>query len=107
MQADYGILGNALVAFFKGISNFFVGLKIKLYNRKIGKLIKKAEELRRLTGYRYYIIRFKGRIRVLPKQQIKKWIAKGTFKSGTTISEIEEKAIYITKLLPKDKEACI
>ena len=101
MQTDFGILGNAVVAFFKGISNAFKGWKLRRYNRRVGKLIKRAEELRRLTGYRYFIIRFRGRLKMLPKQQLKKWIDNGTFCKGTTIQELEKKAIYTTKILPK------
>lgn len=101
MQKDYGILGNGIVAIFKAIQNGFKGWKLRRYNRRVGKLIRKAEELRRLTGYRYFIIRFRGRIRMLPKQTLKKWIADGTFKKGTSIQSIERMAIYTTKLTPK------
>jgi hypothetical protein len=100
---DYGIIGNAIIAFFKSISNLFKRVKVKRYNRKVGKLIKRAEELRKLTGYRYLIIRFRGRIRMVSKKQLKKWIANGTFKRGTKIKDIENKAIYSTKILPKYK----
>lgn len=100
-KKDYGIIGNAIAAFFKSISNAFKGWQVRRYNRKVGKLIQKAEKLRNLTGYRYFIIRFRGRLRVLPKQQLKKWIDNRTFKKGTTIQDIERKAIYTTKILPK------
>lgn len=98
---NYGVIGNLIVAFFKGISDAFKGWKVRRYNRRVGKLIKKAEGLRRLTGYRYFIIRFRGRIRMLPKKTLKEWIANGTFKKGTTIQDLENKAIYTTKILPK------
>lgn len=100
---DYGIIGNAIVAFLKGIATAFKGWQVRRYNRKVGKLIQKAEELRNLTGYRYFVIRFRGKLRLLPKQQLKRWIDNRTFKKGTTIRDLEKKAIYTTKILPKYK----
>lgn len=103
VNKDYGIIVNVIVAFLKGVSIFFKRLNVRIYNRKVGKLIKRAEELRRLTGYRYLVIRWRGRIRLVSKKQLKQWIANRTFRKGTRIQDIEKKAIYTTKILPKYK----
>jgi hypothetical protein len=100
-QRDYGLIGNLFSNLFKSIVKSVKGWKLKRYNRKVGKLIEKAEMLRKLTGYRYFVIKFKGRLRVLPKQQLKKWIANGTFKRGTSIHDLEKVAVYTTKISPK------
>lgn len=67
-----------------------------LYRRKVKRSIRKANELKDLTGYRYYVIRFRGKVRVVPKRIIKIWMEKKYFKKGTTIQMIEKKAIYKT-----------
>lgn len=102
-QKDYGVIGNAIAAILKGIANKFKGWQVRRYNRKVGKLIKKAEKLRSLTGYCYFVIRFKGKLRVIPKKQLKSWIKNRTFRKGITIQDIERRAIYTTKILPKYK----
>jgi len=102
-QKDYGVIGNAIAAILKGIANAFKGWQVRRYNRKVEKLIQKAENLRNLTGYCYFVIRFRGKLRIIPKKQLKMWIKNRTFKKGVTIQDIERKAIYTTKILPKYK----
>ena len=36
------------------------------------------------------------RLEVLSKREIKKFVAKGIFRKGTTVSDIENKALYTT-----------
>jgi len=100
-KRDNGIVGNFFVAAYQSVANAVKAWNKRRYNKRLFKLIKKAEDHRRLTGYRYLIIRFRGRMRLIQKQELKRWIANGTFKRGTTIQDIEKKALYETKLSPK------
>jgi len=93
-KEDYGIIHQAFL---------FVANKWKQYqgnrlNKKVAKLITQAEALSKETGYRYYVVRFKGKIRIIPKQTFKLWIRQGTIKKGVSIQDIEAKVYYVTKL---------
>lgn len=61
------------------------------------KAVRKADRLASAFGLRYFVIVFGGRLRVIPKQTLKDLVRKGRFRSGTTIQDIERKALYITK----------
>jgi hypothetical protein len=62
------------------------------------KAIRKANELRKETGYRYIVFMAGGKITIKPKRVIKGMLAcRGKyFAKGTTISDIEKRALYIT-----------
>lgn len=93
---DYGIIHQA----FNSIIRQWKRHKKAREEKTITRLIEKAEALRELTGFRYYVIRFKGKIRLIPKARVKEWLHKGVFKKGTSLATIEKSAIYITKLKP-------
>lgn len=65
--------------------------------RKIGKLIKEAEEWAKTTGHKYYVVRFKGKIQIIPKKTFKHWIRTGHIKKGLSIQDIEARVLYITR----------
>lgn len=71
-------------------------IKNLIFHYRIKKAIRQANELRNLTGYRYLVIMWKGQLKIVRKQEIKQWIAMRRLRKGTTIREIERKAIYIT-----------
>lgn len=73
-------------------------IRKSLFDLKLRKKIKKANQLAQLTGYRYFVIRLKGKMRVVRKQNLKALIRRGKFKTGVTIQDIENKALYVTPL---------
>lgn len=93
-KEDYGLIINYIRDQFDKWSK-------RRFERKLHKLIVKAEAETKLTGYRYLIIKVYGRLQIVDKQWIKRKILNGTFKKGTKISDIEKKAFYITKITPK------
>lgn len=78
-------------------------------DRKITRLIKRANELSKITGYRYIVLRIGGRVKLFKKSDLKhllksRYFLKGKaqryFKKGVTIEEIEKFSIYITPQFP-------
>lgn len=72
-------------------------IKRKLLERRVVKLIDKANQRQKLTGYKYMVIMWEGKPVIVKKQEIKRMIANGYFRKGTTIQELERNAIYITR----------
>lgn len=93
-KQDYGIIINYIIRQYERWVK-------RRFDTKLHKLIVKAEDETKLTGYRYLIIKLYGRLRIVDKKRIKRWILDGTFKKGTTYKDIEKKAFYITKITPK------
>lgn len=93
-KEDYGLIINYIRDLFEKWSK-------RRFERKLHKLIVKAEAETKLTGYRYLIIKAFGKLRIIDKKWIKKRILDGTFKNGTKYHDIEKKAFYITKITPK------
>ncbi|MDD7277854.1 MAG: hypothetical protein SPI24_07450 [Bacteroidales bacterium] len=59
--------------------------------------IRKAKRLSKLTGKKYYVILLNGGLKVVPKKTIKELISKKRFRKGTSIQDIEKRALFITK----------
>lgn len=59
--------------------------------------VNEAVRQNRLTGLKYYVILLNGRIRVLPKRTVKELIRRRRFRKGTTVQDIERRALFITK----------
>ena len=74
---------------FKLIKDFIFGIRFK-------RAVKKADCFHHITHRKYMVIVVNKRLEVLSKQEIKKFIANGIFRKGTTVSDIEKKALYIT-----------
>jgi len=76
----------------------FKKIKKYMYDRRLRKNIAKANNLAKLTGYRYFVIKLRGKMRVVRKQNLKVLIRKNKFKAGVTIQDIENRALYVTPL---------
>ena len=59
--------------------------------------VREANKLAKLFKLRYFVIMMNGSLKVVPKQTPKELIAKGRFKRGTTIHDLEKHALYITR----------
>lgn len=59
--------------------------------------VKEAAKQAEVTGLRYYVILLNGRLKVVPKKTIKELIKNHRFRKGTTLRDIEKRALFITK----------
>jgi len=59
--------------------------------------VKEAAKQAEVTGLRYYVILLNGRLKVVPKKTIKELIKNHRFHKGTTLRDIEKRALFITK----------
>ena len=57
---------------------------------------KKSDRFHHITHRKYMVLVINKRLEVLSKREIKKFVAKGIFRKGTTVSDIENKALYTT-----------
>ena len=58
--------------------------------------VKKAVELSRLHGMKFYVIRLNGKIKIVPKRTIKELMARRRFRKGVTVQDIEKRALFVT-----------
>lgn len=72
-------------------------IKRLIFAWKYKRAIKKATQLAKLTGFRYYVVYMNGSLKVAPKRTFKDFIAKKRFRRGTTIRDIEKSALFITQ----------
>lgn len=75
----------------------FKKLKNILFNRRLRRAIKEANELSTLTGLRYFVIVLDGDLKVVSKRRLKQLIDTRRFRKGTTIHDFEKLALHITK----------
>ena len=77
--------------------SFIKKIRHLIFAYKYKKSVKEANSLAKVFGVKYYVLYFKGKLKVIPKQTIKELIRQRRFKSGTTIQDIEKIALYITQ----------
>lgn len=65
-----------------------------LFEYRLNRAIKKANRLRKLTKYKYFVILWKNKPIAIPKRTIKNWVKRKRLKC--TIQDIEKTALYIT-----------
>lgn len=58
--------------------------------------VKKAKELARIFGMKYYVILLNGKLKVVPKQAIKELVRRHRFRKGVTVDDIEKCALFVT-----------
>jgi len=68
--------------------------KQRIFEFRLKRAIKKAHKLKELTKYKYFVILWKGKPKVIPKQTLKRWIKRKRLKG--TIQQIEQTALYTT-----------
>ena len=74
---------------FKLIKDIIFGFRFK-------RAVKKADRLHHITHRKYMVLVINRKLEVLSKKEIKKFVSNGIFRKGTTIQDIEQKALYIT-----------
>ncbi len=72
-------------------------IKDCIWAARYKKAVRKAKRLSALFDMTYYVILYKGKLKVIPKKNLKRLVSQRRFKSGTTIQDIEKIALYIAK----------
>jgi len=63
---------------------------------RLRKAIKQANQLNKLTKFKYFVINWRGVPTVVAKQQLKQLIKQKTFNKHITIEKLEKAALYTT-----------
>ena len=71
-------------------------IKDLIFGFRFKRAVKKADRFHHITHSKYMVLVINKRLEVLSKQELKKFIAGGVFRKGTTIADLEAKALYIT-----------
>lgn len=71
-------------------------IKDFLLNYRIRRAVRLADELSKAEKRKYIVLLVAGVPKVYPKQELKKMIARHVFRKGTTIRDLEKRAILIT-----------
>lgn len=67
-----------------------------ILNYRVKKAVKMAKELSEVSKRKYIVLMVAGVPKVYSKQELKKLIQRRVFKKGTTIQDLEKRAILIT-----------
>ena len=69
-----------------------------LYNAwRYKRAVKKAVELQKLTGRKYFVLVVNGKLKVVAKKDIRTIVATRQFKKGVEVEDIEKRALFVTK----------
>lgn len=71
-------------------------IKDIIFAIRFKRAVKKADYFRHVTHRKYMVIMVNGKLEVISKQGLKKFVSNGIFRKGTTVADIERKALYIT-----------
>nr|DAO49722.1 MAG TPA: hypothetical protein [Caudoviricetes sp.] len=71
-------------------------IKDMILNYRIRRAIRLARELSEVSKRKYLVLLVAGVPKVFSKQELKKMIAQRKFRKGTTIQDLEKRAILIT-----------
>lgn len=74
---------------YRLIKDIIFGLRFK-------RAVKRADDLHNITHRKYLVLVINKKLEVLSKQEVRKFVANGIFRNGTTVGDIERKALYIT-----------
>ena len=69
-----------------------------LYNAwRYKRTVKKAVELQKQTGRKYFVLVVNGELKVVAKADIRLMVATRKFKKGVKVKDIEKRALFVTK----------
>ena len=71
-------------------------IKELIFGFRFKRAVRKADRFHHLTHRKYMVLVINRKLEVLSKKEIKKFVANGIFRKGTTVADIEKKALYIT-----------
>ena len=67
-----------------------------VFTWKYRRAVKKAKNMSRIFGMKYFVILLNGRLKVVPKQAIKELVRTRRFRKGVTAADIEKRALFVT-----------
>ena len=71
-------------------------IKELIFGFRFKRAVKKADKFHHITHRKYMVLVFNKKLMVVSKHEIRLLVANGAFRKGTTVQDIEKKALYIT-----------
>lgn len=78
------------------VNNMIRLIKDIIFGFRFKRAVRKADRFHHITHRKYMVLVINKKLEVLSKQEVKKFVAGGIFRKGTTVGDIESKALYIT-----------
>ena len=72
-------------------------IKDVIFAWRYKRAVKKAVELSKLHGMKFYVVCLGGKLKVVPKKTIKELVARRRFRKGVTVQDIERRALFVTR----------
>ncbi len=72
-------------------------IKDLIFGWRYKRAVKKAVKVQSLTGRKQFVIVYKGKPVVVSKKKIRALVSTRTFRKGTTVQDIEQRALFVTK----------
>lgn len=71
-------------------------IKDIIFGFRFKRAVRRADHFHHITHRKYMVLVINKKLEVLSKQEVRKFVAGGIFRKGTTVGDIESKALYIT-----------
>ena len=71
-------------------------IKDIIFGFRFKRAVRRADRFHHITHRKYMVLVINKKLEVLSKQEVRKFVANGIFRKGTTVGDIERKALYIT-----------
>lgn len=78
------------------VNNMIRLIKDIIFGLRFKRAVRKADRFHHITHRKYMVLVINKKLEVLSKQEVRKFVAGGIFRKGTTVGDIESKALYIT-----------
>lgn len=78
------------------VNNMIRLIKDIVFGFRFKRAVRRADRFHHITHRKYMVLVINKKLEVLSKQEIRKFVAHGIFRKGTTVGDIESKALYIT-----------
>ena len=78
------------------VNNMIRLIKDIIFGFRFKRAVRKADRFHHITHRKYMVVVINKKIEVISKQEIRKFVSHGIFRKGTTVGDIESKALYIT-----------
>lgn len=71
-------------------------IKDIIFAWKYKRAVREAKKLSALFGMKYYVLNMGGKLKVVPKQNIRRLVRSHRFRKGVKVADIERHALYVT-----------
>lgn len=78
------------------VNNMIRLIKDIIFGFRFKRAVRRADRFHHITHRKYMVLVINKKLEVLSKQEVRKFVAGGIFRKGTTVGDIESKALYIT-----------